>query len=144
MVRAHGPSIDAATWRALGASWLGWMFDGYETYALVLVAAVAVRQLVAGDQQAQLPLYIGGLLSATLVGWATGGVIAGILADYVGRKPMLMLSIFHIPPDLVVRGVTAQRNPPEVRIWTLRNQSRVGTRPPSTSTPHCPACWARR
>ena len=29
---------------------------------------------------------------------------------------------------------------PEVRIWTLRNQSRVGTVPPSTSTPHCPAC----
>src|SRR5437867_9267787 len=47
-------------------------------------------------------------------------------------------------PDLVVRGITTQRNPPEVRIWTLRSQSAVGTRPPSTSTPHCPACWARR
>jgi hypothetical protein len=33
-------------------------------------------------------------------------------------------------------------NPPEVRIWRLRNQSRVGTFPPSPSTPHCPACWA--
>jgi len=50
------------------------MFDGYETYALVLVAAPAVRQLVAADQRASLPLYIGGLLSVTLVGWATGGV----------------------------------------------------------------------
>src|SRR2546422_4231875 len=38
----------------------------------------------------------------------------------------------HIPPNLVVRGITTQRNPPEVRIWTLRNQSRVGTRPTST------------
>ena len=42
---------------------------------------------------------------------------------------------FHIPPDLVVECVTAHRKPPEVRIWTLRNQSAVGTRPPSTSTP---------
>src|SRR5262245_38863296 len=41
-------------------------------------------------------------------------------------------------PDFVVTGVTAQRNPPEVRIWTLRHPSRVGTVPPSTSTLHWP------
>jgi hypothetical protein len=51
---------------------------------------------------------------------------------------------FHIPSVLVVAGVTAHRKPPEVRICRLRNQSAVGTRPPSTSTPHCPACMARR
>jgi hypothetical protein len=39
-------------------------------------------------------------------------------------------------PDLVVRGITAHRKPPEVRICRLRNQSAVGNRPPSTSTPH--------
>jgi insertion element IS1 protein InsB len=50
----------------------------------------------------------------------------------------------HIPPDLVVECVTAYRKPPEVRIWRLSSQSRVGTVPPSTSTPHCPACMARR
>src|SRR5919206_2827494 len=86
-------SIGAAEWRALAASWLGWMFDGYETYALVLVAAIATRQLVAAEQVDQLPIYIGGLLCVTLLGWATGGVLAGILADYVGRKRMLMYSI---------------------------------------------------
>jgi phosphatidylserine/phosphatidylglycerophosphate/cardiolipin synthase-like enzyme len=52
--------------------------------------------------------------------------------------------IYHIPPDLVVRSTTTHRKPPDVRICRLRNQSRVGTVPPSTSTPHCPACWARR
>ncbi|HLH27217.1 MAG TPA: MFS transporter [Chloroflexota bacterium] len=86
-------SIGAAEWRALAASWLGWMFDGYETYALVLVAGIATRQLIAADQVAQLPIYVGGLLCVTLLGWATGGVLAGILADYVGRKRMLMYSI---------------------------------------------------
>ena len=50
----------------------------------------------------------------------------------------------HTPPDLVVRDVAAHRKPPDVRIWRLRNQSRVGTVPPSTSTPHWPACLARR
>jgi Hydantoinase/oxoprolinase N-terminal region len=38
----------------------------------------------------------------------------------------------------------AHRRPPEVRMCRLSIQSCVGTRPPSTSTPHCPACWARR
>ena len=50
----------------------------------------------------------------------------------------------HIPPDLVVECGTAHRKPPDVRIWRLSSQSRVGTLPPSTSTPHWPACWARR
>jgi hypothetical protein len=44
--------------------------------------------------------------------------------------------ILHIPSHLVVACVTAHRKPPDVRIWRLRNQSAVGTRPPSTSTPH--------
>jgi len=96
--------IDAASWRALGASWMGWMFDGYETFALVLVAATAVRQLVSADQVDQIPLYIGALLSVTLLGWATGGVIAGIFADYIGRKRMLMISILWYA---VFTGLTA-------------------------------------
>src|SRR5215831_11478230 len=41
----------------------------------------------------------------------------------------------HIPSHYVVEAVTADRKPPEVRICRLRNQSAVGTRPPSTSTP---------
>jgi len=79
-------ALSAAGWRALAASFLGWLFDGYENYALILVAAVALRQLLQPDQLASLPIYIGGLLAVTLVGWATGGIIAGVLADYIGRK----------------------------------------------------------
>src|SRR5712691_3785280 len=50
------------------------------------------------------------------------------------------------PHSIELRGgvVITHRKPPEVRICRLRNQSVVGTRPPSTSTPHCPACLARR
>jgi hypothetical protein len=50
----------------------------------------------------------------------------------------------YIPPNYVVEDAITHRKPPEVRIWTLRNQSRVGTRPPSTSTSHWPVCLARR
>src|SRR3989475_11157661 len=91
--QAQPQALTAASWRALVASFLGWLFDGYETYALILVAAVALRQLLPPDQLASLPIYIGGLLAVTLVGWATGGILAGVLADYIGRKRVLMLSI---------------------------------------------------
>ena len=91
--QAEPQALSGASWRALVASFLGWLFDGYETYALILVAPVALRQLLPPDQLASLPIYIGGLLAVTLVGWATGGIIAGVLADYIGRKRVLMLSI---------------------------------------------------
>ena len=69
------------------------MFDGYENYAFVLVMPIAMRQLVPPDQIDRVALYSGAVLAATLVGWATGGVIFGIVSDYLGRKRVLMLSI---------------------------------------------------
>jgi MFS family permease len=47
---------------------------------------------------------MGGLLAVTLLGWAVGGVAAGVLADYIGRKRMLMLSILWYA---VFAGLTA-------------------------------------
>src|SRR2546426_4838431 len=91
--QAEPQALTSASSQALFASFLVWSFDGYVTYALILVAGVAPRQLLLPDQLASLPIYIGGLLAVTLVGWATGGIIAGVLADYIGRKRMLMLSI---------------------------------------------------
>lgn len=86
-------SIGKASWRALIAAWLGWMFDGYETWALVLVITPALGQLLASDQFPKSSIYAAALLTATLFGWAVGGITAGVLADYFGRRRMLMLSI---------------------------------------------------
>ena len=83
-----------ASWRALVASWFGWMFDGYEAYALVLVMGTAVHQLLPLNRLPKTSVYIGGLLAATMLGWAAGGVAAGIFADYFGRRRTLMISIF--------------------------------------------------
>jgi MFS family permease len=49
-------------------------------------------------------IYTGGLLSVTLLGWAVGGIAAGVLADYIGRKRILMLSILWYA---VFAGLTA-------------------------------------
>jgi MFS family permease len=86
-------SIGRASWRALIASWLGWMFDGYEGFALVLVMTPAVGHLLSPEMLPRASIYAGGLLAVTLLGWAAGGVAAGVLADYVGRRRTLILSI---------------------------------------------------
>ena len=67
--------------------------------------------------------------------------VRGVIVSYEAIRKWCRK--FHIPPNLVVERVTAQRKPPEVRIQRFRNQSCEGTLPPSTSTPHCPACLAR-
>jgi hypothetical protein len=65
-----------------------------------------------------------------------GTLLSKKIFNNVRVMGIISSKFLHIPPDLVVRGIPAHRKPPEVRIWRLRNQSAVGTRPPSTSTPH--------
>jgi len=79
--------------RTLFSSFIGWMFDGYETSTLILVGSAAVSTLLASSDPAQIRLGVGAALSSTLAGWAIGGVIGSIVADYVGRKRMLMIAI---------------------------------------------------
>ena len=85
--------LDSNHWRVLTASFLGWIFDGYETTALILVMVPALRQLLEPSQIPELSRYAGLLLAMTLLGWATGGLLAGVLADYVGRKRMMIFTI---------------------------------------------------
>src|SRR5258708_3965324 len=80
-------------WRVLGASFLGWIFDGYETYSLLLVLGPALRQLLEPAQIANLSRYAGFIVATTLFGWAAGGVLGGIVADYIGRKRTMMITI---------------------------------------------------
>jgi len=80
-------------WRVLVASNLGWLFDGFEIYAIFLTVGFALHQLLDASQYAAIPRYAGYILAATVAGWATGGVIGGIIADYIGRKRTMMLAI---------------------------------------------------
>jgi MFS family permease len=86
-------SLSRSQWNALIASNLGWLFDGFETYALILTAGVAMRQLLDPSQYSQIPSYIGTVIAVTLLGWGVGGMLGGILADYIGRKRTMMLAI---------------------------------------------------
>jgi MFS family permease len=79
--------------RALTSSFIGWMFDGYETSVLILVGASAVASLSGLTDAAEIRVAVGTAIAATLLGWAIGGMIGSIAADYIGRKKMLMIAI---------------------------------------------------
>ncbi len=86
-------TLNREQWRVLWASNLAWLFDGFEIYALFLTVGFALHQLLESSQYSQIPRYAGYVLATTVFGWATGGVIGGIIADYIGRKRTMMLAI---------------------------------------------------
>jgi MFS family permease len=86
-------TLTRTQWNTLLASNLGWVFDGFEAYALILTVGVALRQLLDPALHAQIPAYAGAIIATTLCGWAIGGMTAGVLADYIGRKRTMILAI---------------------------------------------------
>jgi MFS family permease len=103
-------------------SYLGWVFDGYETFATVLVAPFVVNDLVGPGVAKTTPLYVGGVLAVTLASWAVGGLLSGVVADYIGRRRTLILSIVWYS---VCAGLTAL-SPSFIWFMFLRSLTGLG------------------
>jgi MFS family permease len=86
-------TLTRTQWKTLFAANMGWMFDGYETFALILTVGVALRQLLDPAQFGQIPVYAGTVIAVTLLGWGIGGILGGILADYIGRRRTMIYAI---------------------------------------------------
>ncbi|MGN6581595.1 MAG: MFS transporter [Bordetella sp.] len=86
--------LTPAHWNVLRGGFLGWIFDGFEALALVVVIAPMLKSLLAPAQLPSLPVYAGLVIGITLLGWGVGGLVGGILADYIGRKRMMLWSVF--------------------------------------------------
>ena len=97
-------SLTASQWRTLIAANLGWLFDGYEAYALFLTVGPAMHAMLDPAQYPQIPAYIGTVVAITLLGWGIGGFCGGILADYIGRKRTMIYAILGYS---ILTGLTA-------------------------------------
>jgi MFS family permease len=102
VTESYSPSVPSHRWYArltrkhwltLNGAFLGWIFDGYEALALIMVLPALMHSVLTPGQMSSLPLYAGLVIGITLLGWGIGGLVGGVLADYVGRKPMMMWSV---------------------------------------------------
>ena len=64
-------------WRVLKASFLGWIFDGYEALALVVVLGPMLHSVLSPAQAASPTIYAGLVIGITLLGWAQAVWSAG-------------------------------------------------------------------
>jgi MFS family permease len=92
----HG--VTPYQWLVLLVAWLGWVFDSMDStiYALVLQPALhdLLRSPDGGPVSSDVIGWYGGIIfSIFLIGWAVGGVLFGVLADYFGRTKTLMVTI---------------------------------------------------
>src|SRR5262245_63355833 len=85
-------------WLVLAAAWLGWGFDVYDALLFNFVAPnciPALLHLAPGSQAAhEATVFWTGLITALLlISWAAGGVLVGALADRIGRRRALFMTI---------------------------------------------------
>lgn len=81
-----GAPLTRRQWGVLGITMLFWLFDGYETFALLLTIGPSLRELLPADALSTLPRVAAYLISITLFGWAVGGALGGIVGDRLGRR----------------------------------------------------------
>jgi MFS family permease len=81
-------------WLVLFVAWLGWSLDATDFNLYGLVLRPAVTELLGGQASAAQLGQVGGIISTVgLLGWAIGGFLFGMLADYIGRVRTLTISV---------------------------------------------------
>jgi MFS family permease len=81
-------------WLVLLVAWLGWVFDSMDAMIYAQVMTPALKELLATHASARNIGWYGGIIfSIFIVGWALGGILFGVLADYLGRSRTLAMTI---------------------------------------------------
>ena len=106
-------AITPYQWLVFGVVWAGWTLDAADFGLFSLVLKPAMTELLGFPatgaldkaQLAELGKY-GGLLAMTgLLGWAFGGFIFGVVADYIGRVRALFFSIIIFSVFTALQGL---------------------------------------
>ncbi|WBP97013.1 MFS transporter [Mycolicibacterium neoaurum] len=100
----HGPTgsgwrheITRVQWLVLAGTTLGWGLDGFAGSLYVLVLGPTMTELLPNSgvevSSSSIGLYGGLTVALFLTGWAVGGIMFGMLADYFGRTRVLSVGI---------------------------------------------------
>lgn len=85
--------LTGGQWLVLTASFLGWLFDGYEQGLFGVIARPALHDVLGGAGDARIGPWMGHITACFLVGAAVGGIGFGWLGDRIGRVRAMGLSI---------------------------------------------------
>ena len=78
----------------LAVACLGWSFDTMDQWLYVFVKQHALRELLHGTvPESGLNTYIGYAQTFMILGWATGGLIFGMIGDRLGRTRTMAVTI---------------------------------------------------
>ncbi len=84
-------------WFVLIVAALGWLFDCLDQQLFILARQPAMQDLLKVNDPAQLKAmvnaYAGYATSIFLIGWASGGLLFGVLGDRIGRARTMMITI---------------------------------------------------
>jgi MFS family permease len=74
----------------------GWLFDCMDQRFFILARESALKELLAGDPAALATLrtYIGYATTSMILGWATGGILFGVMSDRFGRVRTMVATLF--------------------------------------------------
>ena len=85
--------LTAYHWWVLVVATLGWLFDGMDQRIFILARTPALKDLLPSASDAQLADYGGNATALFIAGWATGGLIFGVMSDRWGRTRTMMATI---------------------------------------------------
>src|SRR5438094_7696184 len=78
-------------WFVLIVSALGWLFDCLDQQLFILARQPAMNELLPPGSD--IDAYSAYATSIFLLGWATGGLVFGVLGDRIGRAKTMVLTI---------------------------------------------------
>ncbi|CAN7302093.1 MFS transporter [Caballeronia sp. LjRoot31] len=86
-------SITREAWGVLAIVTTFWIADGYDTFVLLVTGRPALAELLRPEVGHAFARYLGYLVTITLAGWATGGVLGGVMGDRIGRRRTMILGV---------------------------------------------------
>lgn len=82
-------------WLVVVIASCGWLFDCMDQRIFILSRESALRELLGSSEAAQalVKQYLGYATTSMILGWATGGIIFGIMSDRWGRVRTMVLTL---------------------------------------------------